>query len=56
MSDKTRIQEILENLETACHLEDVCGGDSHLLEKVRGRWEQMQRVQRQVESLLPFHA
>jgi serine/threonine-protein kinase len=54
MSDNARIRQVLEQmLGSDCSPEEACAGDADLLQEVRLRWERVQRVREQVESLFP---
>ena len=54
MSDETRVQQLLEELlESKYTPEEACRENPELLDEVRKRWEQMQRVGRQIEELFP---
>jgi len=56
MPDKSRIREILDNLDSNCTPEEACGDDLDLLQEVRARWEKMQRIENQVDDLLQVGA
>ena len=53
MSDNTRIEELLDNLEPHQTPEDVCGDDVNLLREVRARWERMRHVKNQLDDFFP---
>lgn len=53
MPDEIRIQEILDNFDPEMTPEQACGDDLELLSQVRPLWEQMRRMNLQLEALLP---
>jgi serine/threonine-protein kinase len=54
MSEEQRIVELLEQL-LATHRspEEVCAQFPHLLPEVRARWEQVRRMQAQIDAIFP---
>ena len=54
MTDDPRIRELLkEVLDSGRTPEEVCQDFPDLLPKVRDRWHQVRRVQRQLDVLFP---
>src|SRR5947209_7550015 len=54
MADKPQVQKLLDEIfDSDCSPEEVCGDCPELLPEVRQRWQQMRRVEAELEALFP---